>query len=150
MFEIVLFAILSIAGVALAVRRPLAKSYKISESWEIGVGAVAVILFCFYLTTQLVMPNLIEQDLAKQPCGVNSPQGACYDLTHSVCEVAWQNAEQTCKVEFSVVQQSRPTALIGPSLNRCKARKMDQTLHFNRKNESSTYCRAYFDYIAGH
>jgi hypothetical protein len=145
------FAIFSLLlGLLLMIFRPLARARKISENWEVAAGTLAIIGFLIFVTTHYVVPTVIERDLASQPCGAESPQGACYALTRGLCEAAWQNADSACKAELSVVQKDRPTALIGPKLNRCKARRMDQTLHFNRTNEDSVYCRAYFDYIAGH
>jgi hypothetical protein len=138
-----------ILGLLLLIFRPLARAKKISSNWEIAFGALAIIGFFFFIATNYIVPTVIERDLAAQPCGSESPQGACYTLTRSLCEAAWQNADLACKAELSVVQKDRPTALIGPKLNRCKARRMDQTLHFNRINNDSVYCRAYFDYIAG-
>jgi hypothetical protein len=147
MLELLVFILSLIAAVLLMTFRPLAKSTGIPIHWEMGLGALVIISFCFYITTKHLAPIMIEKDLAQQPCGSGSPQGACYSLTRAVCEAAWLNAETTCKVEYSEVSKARPTALIGPTLNRCKARRMDQTLHFNRVHENSAYCRAYFDYI---
>lgn len=145
------FAIFSLLlGLLLLIFRPLARARRISETWEVAAGTLAIIGFLIFVMTQYIVPTVIERDLASQPCGPESPQGACYTLTRGLCEAAWQNADTACKAELSVVQKDRPTALIGPKLNRCKARRMDQTLHFNRTNEDSVYCRAYFDYIAGH
>jgi hypothetical protein len=43
--------------------------------------------------------------------------------------------------------KDRPSALIGPAMNRCKAKKMDRFLRYNRAQSDSPFCKAYFDFI---
>jgi hypothetical protein len=68
-------------------------------------------------------------------------------LDRAVCESAWHSADQACRDEAAPVLKQRPGALIGPIVNRCKARRMDKVLRFNRIKADTTLCRAYFDYI---
>lgn len=147
MLTLFMFSVLGIGAFYMIWRQPLSHRFGISMNWEIGLSSLVIIGFCFYLATEYWIPRMIERDLAEQPCGRQSVQATCYNLTHSICELAWHTAETSCKSEFAAISQARPTALIGPGLNRCKARRMDQTLRLNRIHEDSPYCKAYFNYI---
>jgi hypothetical protein len=145
----VFYSILFVLGLVFIFFRPLAKLLGIQPYWEIGAGALFSIAFVFHLTTIFVMEPAMEEELAKKPCGESSPQGRCYTLEKSLCETAWQGAEAQCKTELAQFIKEHPSGLIGPALNRCRARKMDQVLKFNRTNTESDYCRAYFEAIQG-
>lgn len=143
----VIYLVICVLGLWLAFARPLEKALRIPPYWEIGAGALFTILFVFHLTTIFIMEPAMEEELAKRPCGPDSPQGRCYSLEKSLCESAWQGAETQCKSDLAQYMKERPSGLIGPALNRCRARRMDQVLKFNRTNTDSAYCRAYFDVI---
>jgi hypothetical protein len=147
MTEIIVFSLVLIAGIFLIVKRPLAQATGISIYWEVGVGAGAIITFLIFLSTAFITPSMIEEDLAKQPCGTNTPQGYCYNLKRDLCVVLWDKAHQECQLEMADALKSRPTGLIGPAINRCKARHMDKGIRFNRAQTETAYCKAYFEYI---
>jgi len=147
MTEIIFYAVILLAGIFLITYRPMARHLQLPIYWEVGSGALLVIFFMFLVTSTYVTPKITEEDLAKKPCGSESPQGACYSLEHSLCEKAWANAETTCKADLAYITKERPSALIGPALNHCRAKKMDQFLHYNRVNTDSSFCKAYFDFI---
>lgn len=142
-----LFALFFLAGVGLILYRPLARATAIPIYWEIGVGALLVVSFAVHLSATYVQPAMMEEELAKRPCGFSSPQGRCYHLQTAVCETAWKGAEEQCRAEIRGLLKERPSALVGPILNRCRAQKMDQVLHYNRANTETDYCKAYFDFI---
>lgn len=149
MTAIYLYAILFVVGLGLIIFRPLARALRISPYWEIGAGVFLAILFAIQLISVFVVVPAMEQEVAKKPCGEDSPQGQCYHLQKSLCDTAWQRAESQCKAELAGILKERPSALIGPQLNRCRARKMDQVLKYNRANTDTAYCKAYFEYIEG-
>ena len=147
MIETIAFSLIAVAGIFLIVKQPLARQTDISNYWEIGIGAIAIIAFLIYLMSAFVTPNMIEQELAKQPCGSDTPQGRCYNLKRDLCETLWEKATQECQLEMADIFKNRPTGLVGPTLNRCKARHMDKGIRFNRADTESTYCKTYFEYI---
>jgi hypothetical protein len=147
MMEILFYILLLAVALGLIVYRPLARWTDISIAWEIGAGALLVILFLIHVTDTFITPTFSEDDLAKKPCGASSPQGACYSLEHELCEKAWDNSDSQCKTEVAAILKDRPSAITGPYLNRCKARKMDQALRYNRTNTASPFCQAYFSFI---
>lgn len=147
MQETIIFSLIAIAGIFLIVKQPLARKAGISVYWEIGLGAVTIIAFLIFLMSTFVTPRMIEEDLAKQPCGSDTPQGRCYNLKRDLCEVLWEKAHEECQQEMADIFKSRPTGLVGPTLNRCKARHMDKGIRFNRANTDTAYCQTYFDYI---
>jgi hypothetical protein len=100
-----------------------------------------------FLSTVFITPQMIEEDLAKQPCGSNTPQGYCYHLKRELCEVLWDKAHNECQQEMAEALKSRPTGLVGPAINRCKARHMDKGIRYNRAQTETAYCKAYFEYI---
>ncbi len=147
MIEILFYFFIFFVAAGLIAFRPLSRLTKISIYWEIAAGALLVIFFIFSLTNTYVTPTISEEDLAKKPCGTASPQGACYSLEKDLCEKAWANAEASCKAEVTQQMKDRPSAIIGPAVNRCKAKKVDQFLRFNRTNTESPFCKAYFEFI---
>ena len=149
MTEIILYGILFVLGAGFIAYRPLAKHLGIQPYWEVGAGALLIIMFCIQLTSIFVMKPAMEEELAKKPCGPESPQGRCYSLEKSLCETAWHGAEAQCRNELAGFMKQHPSGLIGPALNRCRARKMDQVLRYNRTNTDSEYCKAYFEVVEG-
>lgn len=147
MTESIVYLSILTFGILLMIYRPLSKRAGILPYWEIGAGALSIIFFVIFIYSSYITPQRIEEDLAKAPCGSNTPQGICYSLERKVCETMWEKANAECRIEMSDVLASRPTGLIGPALNRCKAKKMDRVVHFNRANTNSAYCKAYFQYI---
>ena len=147
MIMTVIYGILFVLGLGLIFLRPISKAFGIQPYWEVGAGALFFILFVIHLTSIFVMEPAMEEELAKRPCGPESPQGRCYSLEKSLCESAWQGAESQCKSDLAQFIKERPSGLIGPALNRCRARRMDQVLKFNRANADTPYCRAYFEII---
>ncbi|MGZ3745204.1 MAG: hypothetical protein ACXWRE_12810 [Pseudobdellovibrionaceae bacterium] len=147
MSEILIYGILFILGLGLIIFHPIEKATGISPNWEIGFGSLLVVFFAIFVTSSFILEPMLEEDLGKKPCGMNSPQGQCYKLESSLCETAWGDAEKQCKTEMDIVLKSRPSALIGPALNRCRAQRMDQALRYNRVNTQTAYCKAYFEYI---
>lgn len=145
----IIYGVLFLVGLWFIAFRPLAKAFRIEPYWEIGAGALLIVAFAIHLTSIFVMEPAMEEELAKRPCGSSSPQGRCYTLEKTLCETAWQGAEAQCKNELAGIIKERPSALIGPALNRCRARKMDQVLKFNRTNTDTAYCKAYFEVIEG-
>lgn len=141
------FGVLFFIGVGLIVFRPLAKATGVPIYWEIGAGALLVVFFAVHLSSTYVQPAMMEEELAKRPCGEGSPQGLCYNLNQALCETAWASAESRCKVEVSAILKDRPSALVGPVMNRCRAQKMDTELRYNRANTDSAYCKSYFEFI---
>lgn len=141
------FGILFVFGVGLIVYRPMARVTGVSIYWEIGLGALLVVLFAVHLSATYVQPAMIEEELAKRPCGDDSPQGLCYSLQPSLCEMAWRGAEEHCGGEIHEILKDRPSALAGPMMNRCRAKKMDRVLRYNRANTDTAYCKAYFEFI---
>jgi hypothetical protein len=148
MTETIVYILILIAGIFLMIYRPLAKRADISPYWEVGIGAATIILFIIFIYSSYITPQRIIEDLAKAPCGSDTPQGYCYSLERKVCETMWEKATEDCKVEMADWLNARPTGLIGPALNRCKAKKMDKVVHFNRLHTDTAYCRAYFEYLA--
>ncbi|MNL32892.1 hypothetical protein D3C87_1547700 [compost metagenome] len=148
MTETIVYLSILAAGILLMIYRPLSRRAGILPYWEIGAGVLAIIFFIIFVYSSYITPQRIEEDLAKAPCGSNTPQGICYSLDRKVCETMWEKAHLECRQEMADVLASRPTGLIGPALNRCKAKKMDKVVHFNRANTESAYCKAYFEYIA--
>ncbi|WP_413578152.1 hypothetical protein ACLVWU_06380 [Bdellovibrio sp. HCB290] len=142
-----IYVALLIVGILLIYFRPLARASGISIYWEIGTGSLFVVLFAIHMMNTYVVEREIEQGLAKKPCGASSPQGLCYNLTAEVCETAWNSADKICREEAEPTLKERPGALIGPMVNRCKARRMDKVLRYNRIKEDNSLCRAYFKYI---
>lgn len=145
----VLSVVLCVLGLVLIAFRPLERVLGIPPYWEIGAGALFIILFAFQMTSFFVMESAMEEELAKRPCGPESPQGRCYSLEKSLCETAWQGAEAQCKNELASYVKQNPSGLIGPAMNRCRARKMDQVLRYNRTNTETEYCKAYFGVVEG-
>ncbi|WP_413287742.1 hypothetical protein [Bdellovibrio sp. HCB337] len=143
----IIFGILFLLGVGLIIARPLEKATGISMYWEIGAGALLVVMFAIHLSSTYVQPAMMEEEIAKRPCGEDSPQGLCYNLTKSLCETAWASAEARCKAEVSGILKNRPSALVGPIMNRCRAQKMDLELRYNRANTDTGYCKSYFEFI---
>lgn len=127
--------------------RPVARLTQGPVFWDIGLGTATVIVFVIYFMSVSVSPAMIEEDLAKEPCGSKTPQGVCYNLGRSLCESLWEKAAGDCRQELADVVKARPTGLIGPALLRCGARKMDKGIRFNRANEQTPYCKAYFSYL---
>ncbi|WP_413582855.1 hypothetical protein [Bdellovibrio sp. HCB288] len=115
--------------------------------WDIGAGSLLLVVCLIYVMNTYVVEREIEESVAKQPCGATSPQGVCYNLSREVCETAWNSADQSCREEAAPVLKERPGALIGPMVNRCKARRMDKILRYNRIKEDNPLCRAYFRYV---
>ncbi|HEY8272706.1 MAG TPA: hypothetical protein VIG33_17560 [Pseudobdellovibrionaceae bacterium] len=147
MTETLIYGFLFVLGFCLIIFRPIERSIGVSPYWEIGFGSLLVIFFAIFITSSFILEPMFEEDLAKKPCGGSSPQGNCYSLEHSLCETAWQGAESQCKAEMDLILKARPSALIGPTMNRCRAKRMDQALRFNRINTHTSYCKAYFEYI---
>jgi hypothetical protein len=147
MTETIVYMLILVAGIFLMINRPLARKAGIAPYWEIGVGALTVVIFMIYLVSAYVTPRMIEEDLAKAPCGIDTPQGYCYALDRKLCETLWEKANGECRVELADVIAARPTGLIGPTLNRCKAKKLDKVVHFNRNHTDTNYCKAYYEYI---
>ncbi|UYL07236.1 hypothetical protein B9G69_009270 [Bdellovibrio sp. SKB1291214] len=143
----IFYVVLLILGALLIYFRPLARATNVSIYWEIAVGSLAIVAFSIHMLNTYVVQKEIEEGLSKQPCGSSSPQGVCYNLDRTVCESAWNSVDQGCKDEAAPVLKERPGALIGPIVNRCKARRMDKVLRYNRIKADTALCRAYFDYI---
>src|SRR5437868_10835886 len=131
MTEMMIYGLLFVLGLGLIIFRPLEKATGVSPYWEIGLGSLFVVFFAIFLTSSFVMEPMLEEDLAKKPCGSSSPQRNCYSLEQALCETAWQGAESQCKVEMSQSLKDRPSPPIGPTLNRCRAKRMDQALRYN-------------------
>ncbi|MEK2689210.1 hypothetical protein [Bdellovibrio sp. GT3] len=144
---ILFYLALFIIGTLLIYFRPSAKLLRVSIYWDIGVGSLLLVFCLIYVMNTYVVEAEIEESVAKQPCGASSPQGVCYNLTREVCETAWNSVDQSCRDEAAPVLKERPGALIGPMVNRCKARRMDKVLRYNRIKEDNPLCRAYFKYI---
>ncbi|MBK9322532.1 MAG: hypothetical protein IPM97_06195 [Bdellovibrionaceae bacterium] len=147
MLEMFFYFLVLLLGAGLIVFKPLSQLTKVSIYWEIGFGALLIIIFLFSITKTYVTPQISDEDLAKKPCGSSSPQGACYSLEKDLCEKAWANAEASCKAEVTQLMKDRPSAIIGPAVNRCRAKKVDQFLRFNRTNTESPFCKSYFEFI---
>jgi hypothetical protein len=147
MTEISIYGLLFILGLGIIIFRPLEKSTGISPYWEIGFGSLLVVFFAIAVTSSFVMEPRLEEALAKKPCGASSPQGNCYSLERGLCEAAWQGAESQCKAEMALILKERPSAIIGPAQNRCRAKYMDQALRYNRIKTDSAFCKAYFELI---
>lgn len=147
MIEIWVYGLLLVLGIGLIVFKPLSKAFKFSEYWEVGGGVLLILAFVFEMTSLFVLEPMIEHDLALKPCGEASPQGACYNLERALCDTAWATAEAECKEEATRILKQRPSALLGPLMNRCRAQKMDQALRYNRVGTQTPYCKAYFEYI---
>lgn len=143
----IVFSLILVVGLLLMVFRPISRVTLSPIYWDIGIGTGAVIIFLIYLMTAVVTPAMIEDDLAKEPCGAQSPQGACYKLEPDLCRTIWDKSIGDCKQELADVIKARPTGLIGPALNRCSARKMDKSIRFNRVQADTAYCKAYFSYL---
>ncbi len=147
MTEIFIYLAILILGIFLIVKRPLANKTGLSIYWEISLGAVAVLVFSLYIISSYITPPMIEQDLAKQTCGSDTPQGRCYSLERKACETLWEKVAEDCRQQMADLMKARPTGLTGPALNRCKARRLDKIIHFNRAQTDSHYCKEYFKYI---
>ena len=147
MIDLVACTLTVIAAVFLFKKKPFSRLLEVSGLWDIGLGVLLLITVIFYLTSTYVTRQIIEDDLAKQPCGEQSPQGRCYSLNRELCESLWEKANEACQKEVEEVLKAHPTALIGPAANRCKARQMDKAIRFNRIKADSQYCRAYFKFI---
>jgi hypothetical protein len=143
----IFYTTLLFVGALLIYFRPITRKLGIPAYWEIGLGTVGVVAFVLHMTMTYLVQAEIEDELARKPCGPSSPQGACYNLQRDVCESTWNSFDQTCRADAEPILKARPGALIGPTINRCKARKMDQILRFNRIKSDTAFCRAYFDYI---
>lgn len=147
MSTLIFYGVLFVLALGLLFFRPFSRFFGVQPYWDFGGGALLTILFVIQMTTFFVMEPAMEEELAKRPCGNDSPQGRCYSLEKSLCESAWQGAEQQCKAELAQFVKDRPSGLVGPALNRCRARRMDQVLKFNRINTETAYCQAYFEAI---
>jgi len=147
MIDTVVFGILLAIGLLFMVFRPVSKFLLKPAYWDISAGTITIIVFLIYVMSAYVSPAMIEEDLSREPCGSNTPQGACYNLERNLCENIWQKMTELCKQELADVIKARPTGLIGPALNRCSARKMDKAVRFNRAHADSAYCHAYFKYL---
>jgi hypothetical protein len=148
MLEFLFYGIVFMIAVGLIAFRPLSRQTGVAVYWEIGTGTLLILFILFSLTSTWVpTPGLNDDDLAKKPCGTESPQGACYSLEKGLCEQAWANADAGCKAEIASLVRERPSALVGPAMNRCKSKKMDQFLHYNRAKTATPFCKAYFEFI---
>ncbi len=149
MLENTVLVILLATGCLVIATRPLSRFFKSPLYWDVGLGTGVLIVFIIYLMMAVINPIMTEEDLAKEPCGSQSPQGACYKLESSTCKAIWGKSVNECKQEFANEFKARPTALIGPAINRCAARKMDKSVHYNRVNSATNYCKSFFKYLEG-
>lgn len=147
MIETTFVTLLLVAGLFFIVFRPISRLTLGPGYWDVGVGTATVIIFVIYIMSAYVTPAMIEDDLAKEPCGSNTPQGSCYSLDRKLCENIWAKFSAECRNDLADMIKARPTGLMGPALNRCSARKMDKAVHFNRVQGDTAYCKAYFKYI---
>lgn len=147
MFENIGLIIVLAIGLLFVGFRPLSRFFLTPRYWDISAGAGVLIILIIYLMTAIVTPGMIEEDLAKEPCGSQSPQGACYKLDPNLCRSLWDKSFSECKQELANNFNAHPTALIGPVINRCSARKMDKAVRYNRANSTTGYCQSYFRYI---
>ncbi|WP_413558993.1 hypothetical protein [Bdellovibrio sp. HCB209] len=143
----ILYIVLFIIGVLIIYFRPVARLLGVSANWEIGAGSLCIVIFAIHIMNTYVVQREIEEGLSQQPCGTSSPQGICYNLDKEVCLSAWNGADRACREEAEPILKERPGALIGPIVNRCKARRMDKPLRYNRIKEDNPLCKAYFQYI---
>ncbi|WP_413943004.1 hypothetical protein [Bdellovibrio sp. HCB-162] len=143
----VISSVVLVVGLLFIIVRPIWRLTRSPLYWDMGIGTGAVIIFLIYIMTAVVTPKMIEEDLAKEPCGSRSPQGACYKLEPDLCKTIWDKAIGDCKQELADVIKARPTGLIWPALSRCSARKMDKSVRFNRVQSETDYCKAYFSYL---
>lgn len=147
MVALIVSAFILVLAALVLMKQPLSRRFGVSNLWDVGVGTVVIMTVIFYLISNFVAQQIIEDDLAKQPCGVNSPQGRCYTLNRELCESLWAKADQECKAELADFLKLHPTSLVGPAASRCIARQMDKAIRFNRINADTPYCRAYFKFI---
>lgn len=147
MLETIIYCLILIACLLLMFFKPISKYTLSSRYIDYGIGTVVLIILFIVVIATYVSPAMIEEDLAKEPCGSATPQGVCYSIDHGLCQSLWQKARGDCQIEMSDIIKSRPTGLIGPGLNRCSARKMDKAIRYNRAKTESAYCKAYFKYI---
>jgi hypothetical protein len=142
----IFFGLLFILAGYVFIRTPIHKRFE-SPSWiDPLTGFILTSFVLTYFYTFHLAPRFIP-DSATSPCGKLSKQIECYNVSTETCMVVWSSSRGGCDEKMAEIQKNRPAALLGAALELCISRNFDKAMKFNRKNENSTACRAYFSKI---
>lgn len=142
MFLHLFFLVLFIAAIFLFVLKPLQKK-GISETVEVGVATLLVVSSLLYLGLMVVGPSIAQDEIDNKPCGKNTFESKCYNLSYEACQAAWNHYEQTCWQDAKSKQQSA-SQLLGSGVQRCTKKLFDKYMSFNRRMDEQSGCMEYF------
>lgn len=146
-FDLVFSGLLALA-LYFFIKYPVHKNYE-SPSWIdplIGFTLTFCVLIYFYLAHYSAR---LTPESATSPCGQLSLQIECYNVSTETCMSAWNNSRGDCDEKMEAIRKERPAALLGTLLETCIGRNFDQAMKYNRKNENTPACRAYFSKMQG-
>lgn len=144
----ILFTLLLLLSFWLFIKRPISTYLGQNGAWDYVFATVGSLLFILHITSVYIVPKLVFEDTANEPCGPASAQALCYTINQNICENAWNSFHEICKIEKAAeIKAKGPSGLVGPIITKCKAQKLDKIFRFNRTNSTSLICSAYFNYI---
>lgn len=76
---------------------------------------------------------IARNEFAAAPCSPEGFPGRCYHVPQSVCEIAWNNAEASCK-DYVKGFNFGPGRLIGPMVSRCQHATFDKAFPYSRRS----------------
>jgi hypothetical protein len=111
---------------------------------EVGLATVLIGIFVLHFGFVILVPGLVAQDAADEPCSSQSLEAQCYSLSPTACRSAWDHYKEVCSQEARAAVDTKVTRLVGSGVKKCIQKKFKAYMSYNRKTEDSDVCREYF------
>lgn len=144
LFLSLVFFILAALGLAFT---PLSQKFSVDKKWDQVAGFVFLGVGLIILFWGVFLPNFEAKQEAVAFCQPKSPVMACYNISEAVCTSAYVQYRQECIAEHDHVLKERPSALIGPRVQKCLMKKFDKSLRFNRSADKNEICPGFFQML---
>lgn len=144
LFLSLVFLIFAALGLAFA---PLSQKFNLDKKWDQVAGFVFLGVGLVVLFWGVFLPNFEAKQEAIAFCQPKSPAMACYTISEAVCTSAYVQYRTECIAEHSQILKDRPSALIGPRVQKCLMKKYDKSLRFNRSTDKDEICPGFFQML---
>lgn len=115
----------------------------LSQTLEAGLATFFIGVFIIHFGFVVFAPYVRSQMNDEGPCSPSTKEAQCYELSKEACVSAWDHYQTECKAEIAAAG-TRPTQLIGPTLQLCTRKKFAKYMSYNTKNTADEGCQNYF------
>ena len=136
------FVGLLVFGIYLFVLNPLQK-FGFSYQTGTGIFVITTTVFAMYFFVAVLYPRVLAEEQDNAPCGANTMEFRCYNMSKGACKSAWEYYESGCKAEAEA-NRSAPTKLVGGGVKRCIHRQLAKYMAFNQRLEQPG-CRSFIE-----